>query len=159
MPLGANRFKLLFLFLQAIAYFISVPTMVKKSPLVLIVTENEIQWIIFPFVRSSDKAPIVNAVEFEAQNLWLEDGVHINNKALLLCMIMSSPNFYIQPVEIEEGIRKIDLRDTIIGETPEVAEMIKELVYLRKELNYLRQERRQNSDDEKRFRVNEVQTK
>ena len=72
---------------------------------------------------------------------------------------MSSPNFYIQPVEIEEGIRKIDLRDTIIGETPEVAEMRKELVYLRKELNYFRQERRQNSDDEKRFRVNEVQTK
>ena len=36
---------------------------------------------------------------------------------------------------------------------------MQELVYLRKELNYLRQERRQNSDDEKRFRVNEVQTK
>lgn len=114
---------------QAIGYFITLPSTESSKPaLVLIVTQQWIKVILFPFV-SQDKDLLVNAVAFNKLDLWRKsygeqdlkpEGEIVNPVILHLILVLTCPDITVRMramllPEPYKGVRKIHVKDAVMG--------------------------------------------
>ena len=110
------------IFLQAIGYYIAFQSDPKKVPLVVVMTENHHEIILFPFDGGAeDSDPLINAVVLPPESLWKDiDIKEISLSVLWKLCALAYPDKGISSIPLDKCytlVRKRLLKERIYTHT------------------------------------------